>query len=173
MRAKKVPDWDDFDSCSFYTSFTAYGRYVATSNLVAPEKYTDWLLTNSVRIEKWPKDSTYAKFIAEFVRKEPVDGAVARSIETMLQWGEKHLVDIENYFKISSMSEFYNHIRSGRVSPWVLYGTTQGKQALLNLDEDLLQKLFPIIEPEYWNRKISQSPEDVEWLQSIFNRYRF
>ena len=65
-----------------------------------------------------------------------------------------------DYFRIGNSNRICLHIVSGRISPWVIFNSSSGVEFLEGLREDQVQLIVPYIEPDYWQRKFHDYPED-------------
>ena len=86
----KPIEFDMFAKSKFYLGFTKFGKHIININAINPEEYIDFVIRNSVKLNKWTSDSVYETYIQELNRKESADRAVERSILLMQKWGEEY-----------------------------------------------------------------------------------
>ena len=60
-------------------------------------------------------------------------------------------------------------IRTGRISPWVLFATDAGQALVNRFNEEQLELIVEYIEPKYWQFKVARQREDSAWVQGVFN----
>lgn len=87
--SKKDKTYDNFASSNYYTGFTKFGRYILDINAIDPEKFIDFVINNSVHLDKWCSDSVYETYIRELNKKETAERAIERGILLMQQWAKR------------------------------------------------------------------------------------
>jgi hypothetical protein len=56
-------------------------------------------------------------------------------------------------------------LSNGRVSPWILWATKSGRELLGKLNEDQLNVIAGVIDPDHWKRRIKDWPVDMETVK--------
>ena len=109
--SKKKRTYEEFIKSAYYTAFVKFGNYCVEINALNISRFTDWLLKNQIRIDAWCTDSTYTKYLIEYLRIEDPLDAIARSVETsitlaeaagilskdVLRYGNANLKTLESY----------------------------------------------------------------------------
>jgi uroporphyrinogen-III decarboxylase len=103
----------------------------------------------------------------ELIKIEPADGAIQRSIQTMMDWAEKNSAQWEHYFAYVNLNRAAHDIKEGLVSPWLLLNTRAGKEMLQRMNDEQLEIVGPIIDPQYWMRRFKTLPADLELVKDI------
>ena len=103
-------------------------------------------------------------------KKETVQRAAERTVLLMQQWGMDQQQDWKQFWNAVSTTQALHWIRVGRLSPWVLLGTAQGKGLLNRFDEKQLQDVTGYIELDPWRIRIARNKKDCEWMQEVFNK---
>ena len=86
--AKEPKSMEDFIMSQYYEAFVKYGRACQVNEWLQPERYTEWLIKNGVKLKQWTSDRQYDKFIKDYVRKEPGLKALERTIVYLAKWSE-------------------------------------------------------------------------------------
>ena len=68
--ATKSKTIEDFIMSQYYEAFVKFGRACQVNNWLEPEKYTEYLIKNGVKLKQWASDKNYEKYLKEFVKKE-------------------------------------------------------------------------------------------------------
>ena len=58
-------------------------------------------------------------------------------------------------------------IRSGKISPWVLYLAPTGESLMSKFNEEHGKIIENIIEPGFWMRKFKKLPDDVDYIRNL------
>lgn len=167
--SKKEKTYDDFAKSQYYSAFVKYGGYCLDLKIDAIENYTRWLLTNSVKLNKWTSDQEFNKWNKERLKKESVDRAVERTVIFMIEWAVKIDKNWSDYWTDANTNEIVHHICAGRISPWVVYSSRNAQQMLDRMNEEQLSLIIEYIDPPYWQRKMTTHAPDFTWVEQIMN----
>ena len=85
---KKDKTYEDFVKSSFYNAFVKFGSFVNNVRPLYPDKYIDYVVTSNVKLDHWCREEMYEKYAIELIRKEGVETALERSIQTMVEWAK-------------------------------------------------------------------------------------
>ena len=166
----KPKTYDDFARSDFYLAFVKYGRYQVSIKTVNFISFTQWLLKNNKKLDQWTKEEFYVEWLKSYLQKESVDDALDRSFQEMQEYADSDpetLSSFVNYFRNVSKNRIVNHIRDGRISPWIVYNCDSGIDFLDNLNEEQINYVLPYIDPDFWQRKFSTNKKDVDWLKNV------
>lgn len=167
---KKPKKFSDFVNSPFYKGFVEFGHYVADMKMNNPDKYIDFLIRNDVPLKKWTNDRIYEMFVTEILKKEKPVYAIERSIKNMERWAEEHDSAWEDYFNKASNFKIVSNIKTGKISPWIIYNTKSGKRFLKTLSENEINYIYNIINPEYWKTRFNKDDEDTKAISSILKK---
>lgn len=167
---KKESSYNDFINSNYYTAFVNFGSFCVNVKVVSPSTYTDYLLKNRIPIAQWDSDRVYTSYLTDYLQVENHYDAVKRSIENMLDIAYAENINISDVFKYANTNKLCYMISSGKISPWVIYQSTSGKEFLSNLDEDHTNLIFEYIDPDRWNVKFKREPEYVNDVKEIINK---
>ena len=162
--------FDDFVKSKFYLGFTKFGKHIININAVNPEDFVDFVIRNSVKLDRWCSDSVYETYIQELNRKESADRAVERSILLMQKWGEEYERPFNKFFKEVSKPLAIHYIKSGRISPWVIFNSDNGAELIDSFSDEELVLINDYLEPSFWTRKFNARVEDVQFVKMILNK---
>lgn len=166
----KNKSYDDFAASPYYLAFVKFGRHLVGIRAVSPLNFIDWLLKNNKKLDYWTKDTFYAEWLAEHIKKEAVQDAMERALKEMQQYAEDH-PELKNgfsdYFRYGNSNRVCHHISTGRISPWVVYNCSSGVGFLDALTEEQVELILQAIDPDFWQKKFKDYPEDVAWIKNI------
>ena len=168
--AGKPIEFDTFAKSKFYLGFTKFGKHIININAINPEEYIDFVIRNSVKLDKWTSDSVYETYIQELNRKESADRAVERSILLMQKWGEEYERPFNKFFEEVSKPLAIHYIKSGRISPWVIFNCDNGAELIDSFSDHELNIINDYLEPAFWTRKFNARAEDVQFVKMILKK---
>lgn len=166
-RRSKPITFDEFATSKYYNGFIKFGKYVADMKMLEPEKYITFLISNNVPLDKWANDSTYNVYITLKVKSEVPYYAVEKSLKTMQKWAEENQKEWELYFEEAGQFRIVSNLRTGKISPWLLYNTRSGKRFLNKLSENEINCVYDIIDPEFWSKEFKRKHEDTQAISSV------
>ena len=164
---KKEKTYEDFVKSSFYNAFVKFGSFVNNVRPLYPDKYIDWVVTSNVKLDHWCREAMYEKYAIELIRKEGVETALERSIQTMVEWAKEKEAAYNHYFLYVSTNRMTWDIKDGKISPWLVLNCTSGKQAVGKLNDEQLSMLSSVLDPSHWALRFKRQPKDVELAKQI------
>ena len=164
---KNDKTYEDFVKSSFYNAFVKFGSFVNNVRPLYPDKYIDYVVTSSVKLDHWCREEMYEKYAIELIRKEGVETALERSINTMVEWADKNQSVYNHYFNYVSLNKFTWDIKDGKISPWLVLNCKSGKAALNKLNEEQLNMLTNVLDPQHWALRFKRQPKDVELVKQV------
>jgi hypothetical protein len=167
QKTAKTKTFDEFASSPYYTAFVKFGSFMSNTNPIYPERFIDFVITSGVKLDHWCRDALYDQYIADLIKKEPADGAIQRTIQTMMDWGEKNTSPWEHYFAYVNLNRATHDIKEGLVSPWIVLNTRLGKQMLQKMNDEQLEIVGPVIDPQHWQRRFKSLPADTELVKEV------
>jgi hypothetical protein len=167
QKAHQPKTFDEFATSSFYTAFVKFGSFLVNTAPIYPERFIDFVVKSGVKLDHWCRDELYINYITELIKIEPADGAIQRSIVTMMAWGEKYTAPWEHYFAYVHLNRATHDIKEGLVSPWMILNTRSGKEMLQRMNDEQLEIVGPIIDPQFWLRRFKSLPADLELVKDV------
>lgn len=166
-KGKVQKTFDEFASSPYYTAFVKFGSFLVNTAPIYPEMFIDYVLRSGVKLDHWCRDELYETYITEMIKKEPADGAIQRTISTMMDWGEKNNAPWEHYFAFVNLNRAAHDIREGLISPWILLNSKSGKDMLTRMNDEQLEIVGPVIDPQFWLRRFKSLPADIELVKDV------
>ena len=164
---KGEKSYDDFCKSPYYNAFIKFGSFVSNVNPLYPDKFIDFVLKSGVKLDHWCKDELYDQYLFDVLKVEPVESAVQRSLQTMMEWGDEHSAEFSHYFLYSSLNKAVYDIRNGNISPWVILNTRSGKEMIQKMNDEQLDIIAPAFDVPFWVRKFREVPADVALVKEI------
>jgi hypothetical protein len=167
QNAKGDKTYEEFCKSPYYNAFVKFGSFVANVNPLYPDKFIDYVVTSGVKLDHWCRDELYDKYVVDLIRKEQVETALERSISHMIAWGEANNASWNHYFLYVSSSRASYDIKDGKISPWVILNSKNGKDMLRKFDDSQLNAISSMIDPPFWVSKFKRLPADVELVKQV------
>jgi hypothetical protein len=167
QKGQSSKTFDDFASSPYYTAFVKFGSFLVNTAPIYPERFIDYVVRSGVKLDHWCRDELYDTYIKELIKIEPADGAIQRSITTMMDWADKNSSPWEHYFAYVNLNRATHDIKEGLVSTWLVLNSKSGKEMLKKMNDEQLEIIAPVIDPQYWSRKFKSSPADVELIKDV------
>ena len=167
QKAKQTKTFDEFASSPYYTAFVKFGSFLANTNPIYPERFIEFVIKSGIKLDHWCRDELYDTYISELIKIEPADGAIQRTIKTMMDWGDGNNAPWEHYFQYVNLNRATHDIKEGLTSPWMVLNSKSGKEMLKRMNDEQLDIVGPIIDPNYWSRRFKSLPADVELVKDV------
>ena len=170
--SKKHVSYDEFCDSQYYNAFVNFGSYLSNVRPLYPEKYIEYVIKRKLKIKDWSSDSVYEEYVLSVIKRESADTAIKRTIETMMEWATVNNSQWNHYFKYVSPERAVWDIRDGKISPWVILHSANGKQLLNALEDAQLEQIFAAIEPTHWTSQFKRNPIDVQTVKLLVEEYK-
>ena len=164
---KTQKNFDEFASSPYYTAFIKFGSFLINTAPIYPEMFIEYVIKSGVKLDHWCRDELYDSYISELIKKEPADGAIQRTIKTMMEWADANSAPWEHYFQYVNLNRATHDIKEGLVSPWILLNTKSGKDMLQRMNDEQLEIVGPVVDPQFWMRRFKALPADVELVKDV------
>ena len=164
---KKDKTYEDFCKSPYYNAFVKFGSFINNVLPLYPEKFMDFVIKSDVKIDHWCRDELYDMYLFEMIKTEPVESAVQRSLQTMMEWGDTSGAQFNHYFNYVNLNKAVHDIRNGKISPWVLLNSKSGKDMLHKFNDDQLDLIAPAFDLPYWLKKFKSVPADISLVKEI------
>lgn len=162
---KKLPDYEKFMNCQHYIGFTKFGKYILDLNAINPEGFIEFVIKSTVPLKDWTAPHVYELYVRELTKKESPDRAIERNILLMQQWSQDTGEDWTDFFRKINPNLAVLWIRSGRISPWIIYTAKSVEDLFTRMTEEQLNLIHEYVDPKYWKAKLKMNKEDVAWLK--------
>lgn len=170
MHVKSPMSTDDFINSPYYIEFAKFGNHLATLRPLYTDQYVDYVIKNGVKLKDWTKDYVYDVYINDLIKKEPATSATERTITEIINWCEENKVEFNKFFSVISPNEAAFLIKTGRLSPWVLYLSTTGGELMSRFNDDHSNIISSIIDPSFWSKKFRKAEDDVLYIKSVLEQ---
>ena len=167
QNARKQKTYEDFCKSAYYNAFVKFGSFINNVNPLYPEKFVDFVIKSGVKLDHWCRDELYDKYLFEMLKVEPVESAIQRSIQYMMNWGDQSGAAFEHYFLYVNLNRAVSDIRNGKVSPWLILNCASGKALVNKFNDEQLDIVSPSLDVAYWLRKFKEEPADVLLVKEI------
>ena len=167
QKGKSQKTFDDFANSPYYTAFVKFGSFLVNTAPIYPERFIDYVIKSGIKLDHWCRDELYDSYIQELIKIEPADGAIQRSIKTMMDWGDANNAPWEHYFQYVNLNRATHDIKEGLISPWLVLNTKSGKEMLKRMNDEQLEIIGLVIDPQFWMRRFKSLPADVELVKDV------
>lgn len=159
--------YGEFCKSPYYNAFIKFGSFVNNVNPLYPDKFIEYIVTSGVKLDHWCRDELYDKYIVYLVKNESVETALERSINHMVSWGKSQDADWTHYFLYVSLSRAAFDIKDGKISPWMILNSKNGKALLKKFNDQQLNMISTVLDLPFWLSKFKKLPADVELAKTI------
>jgi len=159
--------YEDFCKSSYYNAFVKFGSFVSNVNPLYPERFITYVVRSGVKLDHWCRDEIYEQYVFDLIRKETVETALQRSIQTMMAWADDHDAAWNHYFLYASLSRACYDIKDGKISPWLILNSASGKAMLQKFSDEQLSHIQNIIDPPFWVSKFRKLSHDMELVKQV------
>jgi hypothetical protein len=163
----KTKTYEEFAQSPYYNAFIKFGSFMSNVNPLYPEKYIDYVVTSGVKLDHWSRESLYEEYVLNLIKNEPVEVALQRSVMHMTDWANNHDSVWNHYFLYVSTNRATFDIKDGKISPWLLLNSENGRKLLSTLSEEQLVSIGTTIDPDFWFKKFRTMPDDVDFARQI------
>jgi hypothetical protein len=165
--SKKKILYKDFCDSPYYNAFVKFGSFVNNVNPIYPDRFVDYVIKSGVKLDHWCRDELYEKYLFEMIKIEPVESAVQRTLQTMMEWGDEHKAEFAHYFNYVSLNKAVHDILHGRISPWMVLNSAVGQSMVRKMSDDQLNMIAPAFDVPFWMKKFRETPADVALVKEI------
>lgn len=159
--------YEEFCKSGYYNAFVKFGSFINNIRPIYTEKFIDYVIKSGIKLDHWCKDSIYESYLQDTIKNEPVDGALERSIKTMVEWAEENNSDFSHYFKYVSKNRAVFDIKDGKISPWIILNCKSGKELLESLNDEQLMMISKVFDIVFWSRKFKIEQDSVNLAREI------
>ena len=166
---KKQRTYLDFIKSSYYIVFVKFGNYCVNVHVLNVTRYADWLLKNKIKIDNWCSDTNYTKFLIDYLKLEDPLDAIARSIETTIEFAKLDGIQSKDSLRYGNKNRLCYAITSGKISPWMLFQSESGIKFIESLDESQQKMILDYINPEQWAIKFKRNTNIISQVKELLN----
>jgi hypothetical protein len=170
QNAKLDKTYVDFAKSPYYTAFVKFGSFVSNVSPLYPDRFIDYVVKSGVKLDHWCRDELYETYVLDLIKVETVETALDRSIKHMLKWGDDNNANWNQYFLYVNANRATYDIRDGKVSPWLILNSANGKSMLKKFNDEQLDSISTTINPQFWLSKFKKLPADVELVKQVIKQ---
>lgn len=163
----KSKTYEEFCDTSYYNAFVKFGSFINNVNPLYPDKFIDYVIKSGTKLDHWCRDSLYEKYLFEVLKTEPVESAVQRTLQTMMEWADDQNAEFAHYFRYVSLSRAVHDIVNGKISCWVILNCASGKAMLSNMSDEQLNMIASALDMPYWIKRFKELPADAALVKDI------
>lgn len=159
--------YEDFCKSPYYNAFVKFGSFVSNVNPLYPDRFIDYVIRSGVKLDHWCRDELYDKYVIDLIKTEPVETALERSINHMVQWAHNQNSTWNHYLLYVSLNRAVFDIKDGKVSPWIILNSSNGKKLLQKFNDEQLLQIGTVMDIPYWLNRFKKLPADVELVKAV------
>jgi hypothetical protein len=163
----KAKTYEEFCDTSYYNAFVKFGSFINNVNPLYPDKFIDYVIKSGTKLDHWCRDSFYEKYLFEVLKTEPVESAVQRTLQTMMEWADDQNAEFAHYFRYVSLSRAVHDIVNGKISCWVILNCITGKTMIQNMSDEQLNMIAPAFDVPFWVKRFRETPADTALVKDI------
>ena len=165
--ATKDKTYQHFAKSPYYIAFCKFGRHVISRTIIEADTFIDWLITQNVGIDEWAKEATYDLYLKSKLLTEPVEPALERTIKSMQDWAKNESAEWQHFFYYVNINRAVEMINQGKISPWAIYQCESGKKLLSDMNDEQIQLVSTVIDPQWWKKQFKSKPDDVDFAKQV------
>jgi len=165
--AKKDKTYEEFCKSQYYNAFVKFGSFVSNVKPLYPEKYINYVVTSGVKLDQWCREEMYESYAIDLIKKEGVETALERSVNTMVEWAKENNSVWNHYFNYVSLNRAVWHIKDGKISPWLVLNCKSGKEMLGKFNDEQLGLIYNIMDPQHWAVRFKRQTNDVQLVRDV------
>lgn len=159
--------YEDFCKSPYYNAFVKFGSFVSNVNPLYPDRFIEYVIRSGTKLDHWCRDELYDQYVVHLIKTESVETALERAIKHMIAWGEKNQAQWNHYFLYVSASRAVYDIKDGKVSPWVILNSPNGKAMVKKFSDEQLSAISTVMDVPFWLKKFKTLPADVELVKEV------
>jgi hypothetical protein len=162
--------YKNFINSRYYTDFMKFGIHIRDLNAIEPAKFIDYVIKNNLPIKKWTHDFVYEQYVRELTRQETAENALERNILLMNEWSMQNSEPWFEFFRKVNTNQAVSWIKSGRISPWVLYNVDSAVQFFERCTPEQLGIIKSCAPPGPWKIRFNKNAESCAFIRNTLKR---
>lgn len=164
-KKKEKLTYREFIDNQFYNAFSKFGRHLRDLNAIEPAKFIDYVIKNNLPIDKWTHDFVYEQYIRELTKKENAEEAFERNVMLMNEWAIQNGEKWTDFFKKINPNQAVTWIKTGRISPWVLYNVDSASILIERCSPEQISIIKEYASPGPWKLKFKKDPDGCNFIR--------
>jgi len=170
QKSKTQKTYEEFAKSPYYNAFVKFGSFLHNVNPLYLDRYIDYVVTSGVKLDHWCREELYYSYVLDLIKKEPVETAIERSIETMSNWAKDNDSQWNHYFKYVSPNRAVYDIKDGKISPWMVLNCKTGRDLLSRFNEEQITMVSSVLDPDFWSKRFKIYPVDMDLVKQVAER---
>lgn len=159
---KLPPPAASFLSSRYFRTFMDFVKFAKSVRLPNPEKFIWFAVQKKFTPIMWSSNDVYTLYLEFLDHKTPPMEQANTSITTLLNYADRHNIDVSNVFDHIEPYEIISFLQTRQLSPWLLLLSKKFKQFLINRTTSEQQMIIEsVIRPEYWGAKFAEHKQDI------------
>lgn len=168
--AKKKRSYREFIDSRYYLAFSKFSRHLLDTAAPEPERFIDYVIKNNLPIDKWTHDAVYAEYVKDLIRTESPEQALERAIVLMREWGQQHDKSWIDFFREVNTNQLVHWVKTGRVSPWVLYNANSAADMLARCTPEQVSMIVEFAPIAPWTLRFKSDKESATFIKDTLKK---
>lgn len=160
----------EFMDSKYYIAFVKFGKHMVDLNAIDPGSFIDYVIKNNLPLDKWTHDIVYERYVADFIKNESPEKALARNLELMQEWSINSQEPWTDFFRKVSPTQAAAWIKNGKLSPWVLYNADSAEALLERCGPEQLKMITSTAKPPQWKIRFNKNKESADWIRDTLRK---
>jgi hypothetical protein len=158
--------YHNFINSKYYTGFVKFGIHIRDINAIEPAKFIDYVIKNSIPLDRWTHDFVYEQYVRELTRQETSENALERNIMLMSEWSMQTGEKWSDFFRKVNTNQAVAWIKTGRISPWLLYNVDSAVDFFERCNPEQLAMIKTYAPPAPWKIKFNKNRESCDFIRN-------
>lgn len=155
-----------FIDSQYYIAFVKFGKHIRDLNAIDPAKFIDYVIKNNLPLDKWTHDFVYEQYVRELTRQESGEDALERNILLMNEWSMQSGEPWSDFFRKVNTNQAVAWIRSGRISPWLIYNVDSAVDFFERCTPEQLDMIKTCAPPGPWKIRFSKNKDTCDFIRN-------
>ena len=160
----------EFIENKYYSSFVKFGKHIVDLNALEPAKFIDYVIKGNLPIDKWTHDFVYEQYVRELTRKELPEDALERNIMLMNSWSMESGEPWVDFFRKVSTGQAVAWLKSGRISPWLLYNADSSIELFDRCSPEQLALIKSYAPVGPWKVRFTKQRESCDFIRETLRK---
>lgn len=169
LKRHSQPGAPAFLESKYYRAFINFANLIIKANISKPDKYMEIMVAHEIQPVLWCRDQVYSLYTEWSDRLQDPIEQVQDSINYLLDICEKENIDLPKIVSHLGPQRILSLIRQRRLTPWLVFCSTQFCDMLRSLDTGELTAFNAVVNASYWGNNFKNKPEVVTNIKTITN----
>jgi hypothetical protein len=169
MRVRKFacPSATTFMDSRLYGQFIKFVRFAKSVQLPLPDKFISLMVLKKRTPELWTHDQVYSEYMEYMdVGVTPIEQVMA-SADTLLQYAERHNIDVGEVFEYIQPNEIIHLVRLRKLSAWLLLYSIKFVEMHSKLGAEQQLTLENLIRYDTWAENKKKHSGDIDTIKRV------